>query len=230
MIDAFKPVRDLEAALCEYTGAPYAVVVNSCSMALLLACAWHNRHVFDGVGEPIIGGRFTRDVQIPKRTYISVPMAIVHAGFGVTFRDQEWNGFYELSPLKVFDCARWFTSGMFNGMPVLLGRPMTHPERTNGLRYLCVSFHHSKVLGDTQGGAILHNDLEADAWLRRARFDGRTEGLAPKDDTFTQIGWHCYMSPDVATRLLWKMTKLPKHNDPLPNDDYPDLSTMEIFK
>jgi hypothetical protein len=66
---------------------------------------------------------------------------------------------------------------------------------------LCVSFHWSKTLGGVpQGGAILHDDEEADAWLRRARFDGRTEGVAPKDDTFTLIGWHCYMSPTTSLR------------------------------
>jgi len=62
------------------------------------------------------------------------------------------------------------------------------------------------------------------------RFDGRTEGVAPISDNFREIGYHCYMSPDVASRLLLKLYSLPKHNDPLPNDDYPDLSEMEIFK
>jgi dTDP-4-amino-4,6-dideoxygalactose transaminase len=93
----------------------------------------------------------------------------------------------------------------------------------------CVSFHHSKILGDTQGGAILHDDPEADKWLRRARFDGRTEGVAPKDDDI-MLGYHCYMSPDVAARLLWKLSKLPLHNADLPNDDYPDLSQIQAFK
>ena len=37
MSKSFQVVRDFEAALCEYTGAPYAVAVNSCTMALLLA-------------------------------------------------------------------------------------------------------------------------------------------------------------------------------------------------
>jgi len=26
------------------------------------------------------------------------------------------------------------------------------------------------------------------------------------------------------------LSHLPKHNDPLPNDDYPDLSKIELFK
>jgi pseudaminic acid cytidylyltransferase len=70
---------------------------------------------------------------------------------------------------------------------------------------ICVSFHWSKTLGEfRQGGAILHDNEEADAWLRRARFDGRTEGVAPKDDTSTLLGVALLHGPaDVAARLLW---------------------------
>lgn len=201
-MNPFKVVQDFEAAVCEYTGAPYCVTTNSCTMALLLACKrfrplWNHRPI----------------VSIPKRTYVSVPMSAKHAGFDVFFRDEDWIGSYRLHPLPVFDCARRFSSGMYVKGEVQ-----------------CVSFHHSKILGDTQGGAILHDDPQADAWYRRMRFDGRTEGVAPKDDDFREIGYHCYLSPDVAARLLWKLSKLPRHNFPLPNDDYPDLSLLPVFK
>lgn len=217
MSNAYQVVRDFEAALCEYTGAPYAVTVNSCTMALLLAVKWHLKgkektsHYFEGQilnGAPVI---------IPKRTYVSVPQSIIHAGGWPIFRDEEWLGMYQLKPLPVWDSARHFTSNMYRIF-------------STGQQFVCVSFHASKTLGDTQGGAILHDNPEADAWFRRMRFDGRTEGVAPKDDTFREIGYHCYMSPDVAARLLLKLSVLPKHNEPLPNDDYPDLSQMEIFR
>lgn len=221
--DAFRVVRDFEAALCEYTGAPFAVAVNSCTMALLLAVRWHVMNAPDtleyGVEEWLA-------VEIPRRTYCSVPMSIIHAGGRPTFRDENWSGAYQLKPLPIFDSARKFTGGMYKyGVIDSTGTSYT---RFPGLMQ-CVSFHHSKILGDSQGGAILHDDPEADKWLRRARFDGRTEGVEPKDDDI-MLGWHCYMSPDVAARLLWKLSKLPLHNEDLPNDPYPDLSTMECFK
>lgn len=201
MYNAHTVTKEFEAALCEYTGAKYAVAVNSCTMALLLSCAWV-KEVFG-----------TRKICIPRRTYVSVPMSIMHAGFKVGFRDEDWRGTYCLDPFEIWDSARRFTSEMYV------------PSQIQ-----CVSFHASKILADTQGGAILHDNEEADAWLRRARFDGRTEGIAPKDDIFNAMGWHCYMSADVAARLLWKLSVLPKNNPDLPNDDYPDLSTFEIFK
>lgn len=224
MSNAYQVVRDLEAAICEYTGAPYCVTTNSCTMALTLAVAWHIEKARWLAMEADKLAYWTRPkIEIPKRTYVSVPMAIIHAGGRPIFRDEEWAGTYQLKPLHVYDSARWFTGGMYCPRGL-------HGSTSNDHPMLCVSFHASKILGDTQGGAILHDNPKADAWLRRARFDGRTEGVAPKDDTFTQIGWHCYMSPDVAARLLLKLSVLPKHNEPLPNDPYPDLSTMDIFR
>lgn len=233
-MDPFKVVREFEAALCEYTGAPFAVAVNSCTMALLLAVAWHLRPGSKYQNEDPIE---IPKIEIPKRTYCSVPMSIVHGGGWPVFSDEDWRGAYQLKPLPVWDCARRFTSGMYKGKVPVLAPPQINdgslsivdiPMDCSG-QMLCVSFHHSKILGDSQGGAILHDDPEADEWLRRARFDGRTEGVAPKDDDI-MLGWHVYMSPDVAARLLWKLSKLPLHNEDLPNDDYPDLSLMAVFK
>jgi len=216
--------RDFEAALCEYTGAPYAVAVNSCTMALLLAVRWCLKGPtiwFEGGHRALVTSSqpVVQCVSIPKHTYVSVPMSIIHAGGKPVFRDEDWRGEYQLSPLPVYDCARRFTSGMYHRNGTLWGNRESYPM-------LCVSFHTSKILGDTQGGAILHDSPEADTWFRKARFDGRTEGVSPKDDKFDIMGWHCYISPDVSTRLLQKLSVLPKHNEPLPNDDYPDLSLI----
>ena len=217
MVNPYQVVKDFEKALCDYTGAKYAVTTNSCTMALLLSVAWHLdlRNSLNWLREPAatLYGDSRQRIEIPSRTYVSVPMSIWWAGGRPTFRDEAWTGAYQLKPLNVFDSARRFTSGMY--VPG---------------QFQAVSFHASKICGDTQGGAILHDNDEADAWLRRARFDGRKEGVAPKDDNFTQIGWHCYMSNDVAARLLLKLYSLPKHNADLPNDQYPDLSLVSIFK
>lgn len=196
-MSAFKVVRDFEQALCDYTGAEYAVTTTSCTAALQLCLEYFR----------------PKRVEIPKYTYVSVPMQIRRAGAKIKFNDNLWWGAYQLEPTPIWDSARRFTSGMYK------------PGQ-----FQCVSFHTSKILGDSQGGAILHDDPVADEWFRMARFDGRTEGVAPKDDDFTVLGAHCYMSPDVAARLLWKLSHLPAHNEDLPNSDYPDLSKIKLFR
>lgn len=211
MRDAYEVVCQLEAALCSYAGSRFAVTTNSCTSALLLACAYARALIVPNKE----GVTTIPRVSVPRSTYVSVPMSVRHAGFTVGFRNEDWLGQYQLTPLPVIDSARLFTSGMCRGTPG---------------QFVCVSFHASKTLGDTQGGAILHDNPQADLWLRKARFDGRTEGVAPKDDNFEMLGHHVYMSNDVAARLLLRLHSLPRHNKPLPNDEYPDLSTMEIFR
>jgi dTDP-4-amino-4,6-dideoxygalactose transaminase len=188
--------RMFEQALCEYSGAKHAVVVTSCTMALLLACAYHK----------------VSEVTIPNRTYVSVPMSIIHAGGKVKFDDRRWENGYKLFPYPIWDYARYMSRGM-------------HKKG----QFECISFHWTKVLGVGQGGAILHDDDEADEWLRRARFDGRKEGVAPKEDTFTFCGWHCYMSPRDAAEGLSRLANLPDVNRAMGNNDYPDLSKIPMF-
>lgn len=217
-MNPFKVNEDFEAALCEYTGAPYCVVVNSCTSALLLCLDYFKQaHSLNDQDSDLdwIDGVSSRDaIEIPKRTYVSVPMQILNVGLRVTFRDEQWSGMYQLKPLPLWDAARRFTAGMYT---------------TEG-DFVCTSFHWSKILGVQQGGAILHSTPEADPILRRMRFDGRTEGVEPKNDTFPVRGWHAYMAPEIAAEGLVRLHFLPRHNPDLPNSDYPDLSTFPIFQ
>jgi len=192
----YQVVEDFEKAIAEYCGSKHAIVVNSCTNALLLCCAYLK------VGE----------VTIPHKTYNSVPMSIIHAGGTVKFHRKPWRGMYQLKPYPIWDSARLLTSGMYK------------PGQ-----FTCISLHWGKTLNLGQGGVILHDDDQAQEWFKKARFDGRTPGVLPKDDNFI-LGWHCYMSPRDASDALTRLHFLPRHNKPLPNDDYPDLSKQEIFK
>lgn len=200
----YEVTRRLESALCAYTGARFAVAVNSGTAAIQLAVQWCDRHE---IRRPMTG------VSIPRKTYVSVPCAITLAGCSPTWRDEDWRGEYQLKPFPVWDSARRFTSGMYR----------------EG-QFQCVSFAAAKILGAEQGGAILHDNADADAWFRRMRFDGRTEGVDPLEDTFDIIGMHCIMIPSVAATLLVRLHHLPVHNDDLPHYDYPDLSLHKAFR
>jgi dTDP-4-amino-4,6-dideoxygalactose transaminase len=212
---AFKVVKDFEEAVCDYTGAPYCVAVDSCTNAIRLCLnyLWERRR--------------DDDVSVPKHTYISVPMQVELAGYRVEFTDEDWikRGFYQLSPLPVWDSARLFTSGMWE-----LFLPSIDPYVYARHRFVCLSFHASKHLGIEHGGAILHNaGKEVDYWLRAARHDGRTQGQPISNESVRIVGHHCPMAPSMAAVGLMKMASIPKHNKPLP-ETYPDLSTFEVFK
>ena len=197
-MNPFSIIEQFEKAICDYTGAPYAVAVNSCTNALFLSLRWHWDIYFDAI-------------TIPRRTYVSVPMQIFHANFRMEFDDRDWDGCYQLKPTPIWDYARRFTGGMYV------------PET-----FQCVSFHWTKPLGIQHGGAIIHDNPDADEWLRRARFDGRLSGEA--SGQAKMIGWHCLTTPEVAAAGLVRIASLPYDNPDSPKPDYPDLSQMDIFK
>jgi len=197
--------QQFEEALCAYTGTKYAVAVNSCTSALelaLLVLRWKFAEHWKRVGRVPI-------VSIPKHTYVSVPQAVIRAGFQVEYDSREWAGAYLLKPFNVVDSAKRFTSGM----------------HVPG-QFQCVSFHVAKIFGDTQGGAILHDSVQADRFFRLARFDGRRTDCKLSEDRITlpaEFTRHCYMSPDVAVRLLNHMQYLPRDN-PDQEEVYADIS------
>lgn len=242
MSNPFDVVRQFEAELCLFTGAQFAVTTTSCTAALMLAVAWHLARCASCTAISCLDkGCAIKEISIPKRTYVGVPMSIIHAGGRPTFRDEEWVGAYQLKPLPVWDSARWFTKGMYLGAPRrLFGDVMIYGSQTDLVQkfngnMVCLSFHWAKTLGIQQGGAILHDNPDADRWLRMARFDGRQEGVAPKDQKEWILGWHAYMSPETAAAGLVRLANLPRHNEPLPwgpgtDSDYPDLSQMSIFQ
>jgi dTDP-4-amino-4,6-dideoxygalactose transaminase len=88
-----------EETMADYTGAPYAVSLNSCTNAIFLACKWVN-----------VRGK---EVVIPKRTYLSPPQSIIQAGGDLVFEDIQWEGIYQLKPFPIYDAAKRLTSGMY---------------------------------------------------------------------------------------------------------------------
>lgn len=204
-MNPYAVVQQFEQELCAYTGARYAVTTSSCSSALMLACAWvYKQSSFEGLYK-------WPTVTLPQNTYASAAMSAIHAGFHVQFEPIQWQGEYQLNPLPIWDSARRFRRAMFRGDC-----------------FQCVSFQTSKILGLEQGGAVLHDNEEADTWLRRARFDGRldhTEKL-PK-----QIGYHCYLNPSTAAQGIARLACLPD-NPPDNGGSYlfEDLSKLDIWR
>jgi hypothetical protein len=163
-------------------------------------------------------------VEIPCRTYPSVPCEIIHAGIKVKFSSVDGDklkGAYQLIGSNVYDSALRFTHNMYI--------PNTH---------MCVSFtgpyKHFKL---SKGGAILTDSEDAYKWFKKARFSGRDECSYHVDnfDINPVIGWNFYMMPELSARGLLMITQFynsdgsPKHNEDL-ELPYPDLSKFNIYK
>jgi dTDP-4-amino-4,6-dideoxygalactose transaminase len=202
----YKITEDFEEKVAEYTGAPYAVALDNASNALFLALYY----------EKISG----KEIEIPSRTYMSVPCEIIHAGGMVKFNHVEGNtikGAYQLYPTNVWDSALRFTHNMYI--------PNTH---------MCLSFTGPyKHLKLGKGGMIITDNKDAYEWFKRARYSGRNQ-ISYHDDTFDMLGWNFYMMPEIAARGLllmnqfYNMDGTPKINEDL-ELPYPDLSQYKVY-
>lgn len=199
MRNAFGVVEEFERRMAEYAGARYGVAVDSCTSAIFLSLKWR---------EVENGGRRSYLV-LPARTYVSVPMAAIHAGYSIAFRDFDWKGSYEIAPMEITDGAKRMRSGMY----------------LRGLH--CLSFHAKKHINIGRGGMILTDDAEAARWLKMARYDGR-EGKPYPQERVEMMGWHCYMTPEQAARGLLLLDLYDEQPDHV--EDYPDLREMPVFE
>jgi dTDP-4-amino-4,6-dideoxygalactose transaminase len=197
----YKIVQMFEEEVSLYTGAPYAVSVDSCTNALFLVCKYLQ----------------VQEVTIPSKTYLSVPMSIINAGgdviFDTTPTTNHWSGIYQLKPYPIYDAAKRFTSNMYI-------------ENS----FMCLSFHIKKNLGIGKGGMILTDNIDAVNWFKKARYEGRSEKYYKEDD-INSIGWNMYMTPQDAAQGLCLMQNYPQHKaDQDELNGYRDLTEFEIFK
>jgi dTDP-4-amino-4,6-dideoxygalactose transaminase len=191
----YKIVKMFEEEIADYTGAPHAISVDSCTNAIFLCCKYFN----------------VNEVTIPKKTYLSVPQSIMHAGGKIKFEDMEWSGIYQLKPYPIYDAAKRLTSNMYI--------PNT---------FMCLSFHIKKHLKIGKGGMILTDNSEAAEWFKKVRYEGRNE-VNYVDDNIKLLGWNMYMTPVEAAQGLMLLQNLPKYNQDLP-ENYINLTTHELFK
>ena len=197
----YKIVRMFEEEIAHYTGAPYAISIDSCTNALFLICKYLE------VGE----------VTIPSKTYLSVPQSIIHAGGEVVFDRREetnnWKGIYQLKPYPIYDAAKRLKKDMYI--------PGT---------YMGLSFHIKKLLPIWKGGMILTDNAEAADWFKKARYEGRSEKFYKEDD-ITFHGWNMYMTPQQAAQGLAMFQNYSAEGGDLgEHNGYRDLTEFTVFK
>ena len=198
--DPWDIVETFENIIASYAGSAYAVSVDNCTDAMFLCLRYLKA---DGV------------VDIPKRTYVSVPCAIINSGCKVNFVDKKWSGCYQLSPYPVYDSATRMKKNMYVKDS-----------------YYCLSFHRRKHISIGKGGMILTNDISAYNWFKVVRYEGRHMDRLYKDDYFDEIGWNMYMTPEQASKGLFLFEKnIKDDNEDLESSGmHKDLSEFSIYQ
>ena len=153
-------------------------------------------------------------ISIPKRTYLSIPFLSHKLRLPLEWRDENWKDYYEISNSGIYDAAVLWKENSYikNSM-------------------MCLSFQFQKHLSLGRGGMILLDDREAAHKLAKMVYDGRVPNVPWREQNIDTIGYHYYMTPEVAQLGINKFEEV---KDTEPRDwvieDWPDLTKMEIFK
>ena len=196
----FEIIKKFEDKIADFFGSKFAVAVDSCTHGIEL-CFKHTKET---------------KINVPKRTYLSVPFLAEKMNLQRKWRDEEWEDYYILNygNKKIIDAA-------------VLWRKDSYLPNT----FMCISFQYQKHLSLGRGGVILLDNEDDYLTLKKMSYDGRLPNIPWRDQDIETVGYHYYMTPETAQLGL---DKLPEAivNTPRPwvVTDWPDLTQMKIFK
>jgi len=193
----FEVVTKFEDQIAKFFGAPYAIAFDSCTHGIEVCLRYTN----------------VNKINVPKRTYLSIPFLANKIGIELEWRDQNWQDYYYLTN-NIIDAA------------VLWKKDSYIPNTFMGL-----SFQFQKHLSLGRGGIILTDNKEAAIQIKKMSYDGRLPNIPWRDQNIDTIGYHYYMTPETAQKGLDKLQEAiqtPPRQWVV--NDWPDLTQMNIFK
>jgi len=195
----FKIVKEFEDKIAEFYGSKYAIAVDSCTHGIEL-CLRHQHLSY---------------INVPKRTYISIPFLADKLKIQLQWRDEEWQDYYKVNEhfKPIYDAA------------VLWKRDSYIPGS-----FMCISFQFQKHLSLGRGGIILCDDKNDAEILKKMSYDGRIPNSPWREQNIDIVGYHYYMTPETAQLGLDKLDDAIKTKPRIWNiNDWPDLTQLQVF-
>ena len=194
----FEVVSDFENKVAQWFGASYGVAIDCCTHGIELCLRRQN----------------VKEIEVPKRTYLSVPFLADKLGIELKWKDETWVNYYKIGGTNIYDAAvLWKENSYLPGT------------------FMCLSFQFQKHLSLGRGGMILTDNKEARDNLKKLTYDGRVPDIPWREQNINTMGYHYYMAPETAMKGLFM---LPKAINTKPRkwvlEDWPDLTKMVIFK
>ena len=196
----FEIIKKFEDKIADFFGSKFAVAVDSCTHGIEL-CFKHTKET---------------KINVPKRTYLSVPFLAEKMNLQRKWRDEEWEDYYILNygNKKIIDAA-------------VLWRKDSYLPNT----FMCISFQYQKHLSLGRGGVILLDNEDDYLTLKKMSYDGRLPNIPWRDQDIETVGYHYYMTPETAKLGLDKLeSAINTEPKKWVVTDWPDLTQMKIFK
>jgi hypothetical protein len=193
---SFNIIKDFENEIAKFYGSPYAIATDSCTHGVELCLRYAD----------------IKEINVPKRTYLSIPFLAHKLNIKLTWKDENWTDYYYLTD-NIIDAA-------------VLWKPNSYIPRT----FMNISFQYQKHLSLGRGGIILTDNKDAAEILKKMSYDGRMPDIPWRAQNINTIGYHYYMTPETAQLGL---EKLPNAIKTPPRqwliEDWPDLTQLDVF-
>ena len=147
---------------------------------------------------------------------MSVPFLANKLNIERVWKDENWEDFYAINDgdRKIIDAA-------------VLWEENSYIPNT----FMCISFQYQKHLSLGRGGVILLDNYDDALILKKMSYDGRLPNLPWRDQNIDCVGYHYYMTPEIAKLGLDKIDDAIKNKPKKWKvSDWPDLTKMKIFK
>jgi dTDP-4-amino-4,6-dideoxygalactose transaminase len=194
---SFETITVFENKLASFFGSKYAIAVDSCTHGIELCLRYTE----------------SKKINVPKRTYLSIPFLAEKLNINREWKEEEWNDFYYITD-NIIDAA-------------VLWKANSYIPNT----FMSISFQYQKHLSLGRGGVILTDNEKAANILKKMSYDGRIPNIPWRNQNIDCLGFHYYMTPEVAALGV---EKLDKAINTKPKKwivtDWPDLTQMNIFK
>jgi dTDP-4-amino-4,6-dideoxygalactose transaminase len=189
-----------EQRLCEYTGAPYAVVVDCCTNAILLSLEYQHKR--------------KHHITIPSQTYISVPMTLINYGYNVSLEFEEWSGNYRIGNTNVYDYAVGFEKNMYKAGQV---QCVSFQQK-------------KRLAIGKGGAILLDDSVMYECLKRMRHDGRDSSISVERDADNIIMGYHMNMTPDNAARGILLLNQLSEYYTLGTFKDYPNISKLNCLK
>ena len=152
-------------------------------------------------------------ITVPKRTYLSIAMLSNKLDIKMDWSDEQWRDYYYITRNVIDAAVLWKRDSYIPGT------------------FMCLSFQFQKHLSLGRGGMILTDDASAAERLKKMSYDGRLPDKPWRDQDIDVMGYHYYMTPEIAQLGLDKLeSAIVRPPKQWVVEDWPDLTQMKIFE
>jgi dTDP-4-amino-4,6-dideoxygalactose transaminase len=207
--------EEFEKKFAEYIGAPYCVMVNSCTQALNLSLAYWKKYKDNDE---------TSTLSVTSLTCAATAFAAIWNGFDVKFEDLEPDLSFSMKQVENPSIPVHY-AGKYNKQPFPAVEDSAHrilPNSFTGVT-TCFSFYATKNITTGEGGMIACVNKDEYDWYRKARLYAidkaayKRQGMFDVGEKFWEfqsefIGYKCNPTDIVASIGLVQLDRIDELN------------------